>query len=79
MRSAAQPTNWDRKWSPICLPILSLDDRCHQVATAEVQGEPEYRYVTTRHPVAALSPEQVSRRAAELLAPVVAQISLETP
>jgi hypothetical protein len=48
-------------------------------ATAEVQGDAEYRYVTTPHPVAALSAEQIARRAVELLAPVVAQVSLETP
>jgi hypothetical protein len=48
-------------------------------ATAEVQGDPGYGYVTTPHPVASLTPDLISRRAAELLAPVVARISLETP
>lgn len=59
----------------ICSDAFAVTAR----ATAEVQGEPEYRYVTTPHPVAVLSPGQVSRRAADLVAPVVAQISLETP
>jgi hypothetical protein len=32
-------------------------------AMADVQGAPGYRYLTTPHPVAGLSPEQVRERA----------------
>jgi hypothetical protein len=32
-------------------------------AMAEVQGAPGYRYLTTPHPVAGLTPEQVRERA----------------
>ena len=32
-------------------------------AMAEIQGAPGYRYVTTPHPVAGLTPEQVRERA----------------
>ena len=48
-------------------------------AMADVQGDPGYGFVTTPHPLAALSAEQVLHRAAELLGPVVTRISLETP
>lgn len=39
-------------------------------AMAEVQGAPGYRYVTTPHPVAGLTPEQVRERAEGLVAEV---------
>ena len=32
-------------------------------AMADVQGAPGYRYLTTQHPVAGLTPEQVRERA----------------
>ncbi|MBV9942099.1 MAG: hypothetical protein JO262_08240 [Solirubrobacterales bacterium] len=32
-------------------------------AMADVQGAPDYRYLTTPHPVAGLSPDQVRERA----------------
>jgi len=41
-------------------------------AMAEVQGAPGYRYVTTPHPVAILTPEQVRERAERALPQVVA-------
>jgi hypothetical protein len=40
-------------------------------AMAEVQGAPGYRYLTTPHPVAGLTPEQVRERA-EAVADAVA-------
>ena len=40
-------------------------------AMADVQGAPGYHYVTTPHPVAGLTPEQVRERA-ELVADEVA-------
>ena len=42
-------------------------------AMAEVQGAPGYRYLTTPHPVAGLSPEQVRERA-ETVADEVARL-----
>ena len=42
-------------------------------AMAEVQGAPGYRYLTTPHPVAGLTPEQVRERA-EGVADQVAEI-----
>ncbi|HEY2601552.1 MAG TPA: UGSC family (seleno)protein [Thermoleophilaceae bacterium] len=42
-------------------------------AMAEIQGAPGYRYLTTAHPVAGLTPEQVRERA-ELVADQVAEM-----
>ncbi len=39
---------------------------------AELQGAPGYRYVTTPHPVAILSPDEVAERAETVLAEVSA-------
>jgi hypothetical protein len=39
-------------------------------AMADIQGAPGYRYLTTAHPVAGLTPEQVSRRAEQIAAEV---------
>jgi hypothetical protein len=35
-------------------------------AMADVRGAPGYRYLTTPHPVAGLTPEQVRQRAAPI-------------
>jgi hypothetical protein len=40
-------------------------------AIARLHGAPGYRYVTTRHPVAVLSPDQVRERARQAVAGVV--------
>jgi hypothetical protein len=40
-------------------------------AMAELRGAPGYRYATTPHPVAVLTPDQVKERAARVLADVV--------
>ncbi len=37
---------------------------------AEIQGAPGYRYVTTPHPVAGLTPDQVRERAEAVAAEV---------
>ncbi len=42
-------------------------------AMAGVQGAPGYRYLTTPHPVAGLTPEQVRERA-EMVADEVARL-----
>ncbi len=42
-------------------------------AMAEIQGAPGYRYLTTPHPVAGLTPEQVRERA-EAVAGQVAEL-----
>jgi hypothetical protein len=42
-------------------------------AMAEVQGAPGYRYLTTPHPVAGLTPDQVRERA-EAVANEVARL-----
>ena len=42
---------------------------------AEVQGAPDYAYLTTAHPVAVLTPEQVAERARQLLPQVVATVT----
>lgn len=44
-------------------------------AMAELRGDPGYRYVTTAHPVAILTPDQVRRRARDVLADVVALLT----
>jgi hypothetical protein len=41
-------------------------------AMAELRGAPGYRYATTPHPVAVLTPDQVRERAAQVLDDVVA-------
>lgn len=41
-------------------------------AMASLQGAPGYRYVTTPHPLAILTPEQVRERALTVLPEVVA-------
>jgi hypothetical protein len=41
-------------------------------AMAEIQGAPGYRYVTTPHPVAGLTPDQVRERAEAVAAEVAA-------
>lgn len=42
---------------------------------AEVQGAPDYAYLTTRHPVAVLAPDQVAERARQLLPQVLATVT----
>src|SRR3954452_20274069 len=42
---------------------------------AEVQGDPDYAYLTTAHPVAVLTPDQVAERARQLLPQVVATVT----
>ena len=44
-------------------------------AMAELRGAPGYRYATTPHPVAVLSPDQVRERAAQVLDDVVALLT----
>lgn len=44
-------------------------------ATAEVQGDPDYPFLTTPHPIAVLSPTQVTQRAAQLLPVVVSRLT----
>ena len=43
-------------------------------AMADVQGAPGYRYLTTPHPVAGLTPEQVRERAEALAAEVAGML-----
>lgn len=54
----------------ICSDAFDLTAR----AMAEVQGDKDYRYLTTAHPVAVLSPRQVEHRADELLPLVAARL-----
>jgi hypothetical protein len=42
---------------------------------AEVQGAPDYAYLTTQHPVAILTAEEVAARARQLLPQVVATVT----
>lgn len=44
-------------------------------AIAGLRGAPGYRYITTRHPVAVLTPDEVRDRARQVLAQVVAMLS----
>jgi hypothetical protein len=44
-------------------------------AMAEVKGAPGYRYATTPHPVAVLTPDEVRKRAEEALPAVVALLT----
>ncbi|HEY4825111.1 MAG TPA: hypothetical protein VIH85_00010 [Solirubrobacteraceae bacterium] len=44
-------------------------------AMSEVQGAPGYAYLTTPHPVAGLTPEQVRERAEGVAAEVAAMLS----
>lgn len=48
-------------------------------AMAELRGAPGYRYLTTEHPVAILTPQQVAERAKRLLPGVVALLTGERP
>jgi hypothetical protein len=47
-------------------------------AMAELRGDPGYRYVTTAHPVAILTPDQVRQRARDVLPEVVALLTGES-
>jgi hypothetical protein len=47
-------------------------------AMASLQGAPRYRYVTTPHPVAVLTPEQVRERALSVLPEVVSLLVGDT-
>ena len=44
-------------------------------AMAELRGAPGYRYATTPHPVAVLTPDQVAERAAQVLGDVIALVT----
>lgn len=44
-------------------------------AMAQVQGFPGYHYLTTPHPVAVLTPDQVRERARLVVADVVAKLA----
>ncbi|MGO9891593.1 MAG: hypothetical protein ACLP0L_27340 [Solirubrobacteraceae bacterium] len=44
-------------------------------AMADIQGAPGYRYLTTPHPVAGLTPAQVRERAEALAGDVVALLT----
>jgi len=44
-------------------------------AIAGLRGAPGYRYITTRHPVAVLTPDEVRERARQVLADVVALLA----
>ncbi len=44
-------------------------------AMAELQGAPGYKYATTAHPVAVLTPDQVRARAAQVLDDVIALLT----
>jgi len=46
-------------------------------ATAEVQGDPDYPFLTTPHPIAVLAETQVVRRAEQLLPGVVARLIVQ--
>ena len=57
----------------ICSDAFAVTAR----AMAEVQGDADFDFLMTSHPVAVLNPDQVAARAAELLASVVARVSEE--
>jgi hypothetical protein len=60
------------------LPAAAICSDAFQVtadAMAGLRGAPGYRYATTPHPVAVLTPDQVKERAAQVLADVVALIT----
>lgn len=46
---------------------------------AEVQGAPDYAYLTTQHPVAILTPEQVAERARQLLPQILSTVTAASP
>jgi hypothetical protein len=48
-------------------------------AMAEIQGAPGYRYLTTPHPVAGLTPEQVRERAEAVAGEVAAMLTGRDP
>ena len=48
-------------------------------AMAEVQGDPDYAYLTTPHPVAVLAPEAVAERAVQLAPQVVDAVTAAGP
>jgi hypothetical protein len=50
------------------LPAAAIcSDAFRVTAMAELRGAPGYRYATTPHPVAVLTPDQVKQRAAQVL------------
>jgi hypothetical protein len=60
------------------LPAAAICSDAFQVtadAMAGLRGAPGYRYATTPHPVAVLTPDQVKQRAAQVLDTVVALIT----
>jgi hypothetical protein len=60
---------FERAGTPAAV-ICSDAFRATADAMADVQGAPGYRYLTTPHPVAGLSPDQVRDRAQALAAQV---------
>ena len=48
-------------------------------AMAEIQGAPGYRYLTTPHPVAGLTPDQVRERAEAVAAEVMSLLTAGAP
>ena len=60
------------------LPAVAICSDAFEVtadAMTELRGAPGYRYATTPHPVAVLTPDQVRERAAEVLDDVVALLT----
>jgi hypothetical protein len=55
--------------------IVTDSFRATADAMAELRGAPGYRYATTAHPVAVLTPDQVKQRAAAVLDDVVALLT----
>jgi hypothetical protein len=67
---------FERKGTPAAV-ICSDAFTATADAMADVHGASGYRYLTTVHPVAGLTPEQVHERAAQIAAEVAALLGAE--
>lgn len=66
----ADGTLFERRGIPTA-SILTDAFRASGDAMAVIQGYPGYRYALTKHPVSSLTPEELKRRALEVLPQVL--------
>jgi hypothetical protein len=74
--AVADGVTFERKGTPAAV-ICSEAFEATANAMAEVQGAPGYHYLTTPHPVAGLTPQQVHERAEAIAAEVAALLGAE--
>ena len=72
----ADGVNFERQGTPVAV-ICSEAFVATADAMADIQDAPGYHYVTTPHPVAGLSPEQVAERAERVADQIAAMLETE--